>query len=286
MDAMKDNEYIFNLKLSKLIGLYQILDPNTIQIFGYNVYHIGIVFVSLYMMAISLLSLIRFYYLINNINEYTFYLGCVLNYMFSCYKIIQIVYCSNDIWKCTDITSIRFLSYQYYDKSIFKNWQVRSIRLTKIYVSLSFIVTLFWLIISKSLSKNIFTSKNLDGSLSKYRMNIFNLYLIASDETYNRYFNLFYLIELIVGVAFMYFSTLFDVLMVMMCFSFLCQLETICDAMKSLGHQCSKNVLNICKEIKSEIRHADFDDLKAIINDHQNVMKAFLGTKLESLCCQ
>lgn len=244
MDPTKDNEYIFNLKLSKLMGLYQILDPNTIRIFGFNVYHIGIVFISLYMMAISMWCSISLYYLTNDINAFVFYFGCVQNYMFSCYKIIQILYYSKDIWKCIDITSVRFLSYQYYDKSIFKNWQTRSIRISKRYVSLSSIAMLFWIIISKALSKNIITIKNLDGSLSKYRMNIFNLYLIASDETYNRHFNLLYLIELVIAIAFLYFSLLFDVLMIMMCFSISCQLETICDAMKSLGHRCSKNVLS------------------------------------------
>lgn len=246
MDATKENEYIFNLKLSKLMGLYQILDPNTIRIFGHNVYHIGLVFVSLYMMAISMLCPIGLFYLMNDINAFVFYLGCIQNYVFSCYKIINLLYYSNDIWKCTDISSVKFLSYRYYNRSIFKNWQTRSIRLSNIYVSLSVIATLFWLIISKSLSKNIVTIKNLDGSFSKYRMNIFNLYLIASDETYNRYFNAFYLIESIIGVAFLYFSILFDVLMVMMCFSLSCQLETICDAIKSLGYRYSnKDVLSM-----------------------------------------
>lgn len=31
--------------------------------------------------------------------------------------------------------------------------------------------------------------------------------------------------------------------------------------------------LDTCREIKSEMIHDDFDDLKVIINDHQNVMK-------------
>ncbi|KAL4107598.1 hypothetical protein QTP88_017923 [Uroleucon formosanum] len=55
MDSNQEKQYIFNMKLARIMGLYQILSPNSISIFGYNIYHIAIVFFESFMLAILML---------------------------------------------------------------------------------------------------------------------------------------------------------------------------------------------------------------------------------------
>jgi len=52
-----ENNTIINMKLSKMIGLYQILDPNSPQILGYNIFHVIVTFFILYEIIILIFCL-------------------------------------------------------------------------------------------------------------------------------------------------------------------------------------------------------------------------------------
>ncbi|VVC36724.1 Hypothetical protein CINCED_3A012535 [Cinara cedri] len=130
---------------------------------------------------------------------------------------------------------------------------------------------LVWISSPYVLSKTIVTIKNLDGSYAKYRMNIFNLYFIASDETYNKYFNVFYLIEITVAICFTYFSVVFDIVVITICVTISCQLDAIGDAFQSLGHKNPvRNNPNFNNVKITEHKFNAYDNLKIIIMDHQN----------------
>lgn len=243
MDATKENQYIFNWKLAKYMGIYQILNPETVKIFGYNVYHVFAFFGVLCLSSISMLCPFGMVQLIKEENFFTFYLGCVINLLFSCYKMIIIAYHSKDIWDCIDVTSLNLLSYHHYDRNIFRNWRKRSIRTSYISIVSTMLAFCFWILSPIVFHNTIMTIKHDDGSSSNYRMNIFNMYIFASDVTYNKYFNTFFFIEIILAVWYFYFTIIFEVLMVMMCSALSCQLETISSRINLLGHDiCSSGV--------------------------------------------
>lgn len=244
----QDNiEYIFNLHLTKILGLYQILNPRDVfKIFGYNVFHVFVVLIGLPMIIISMLSPVGLYNLRNDkIITFILYFGYVNNFLFSCYKTVLILYHSKDIWKCVSVTRCDFMSYQHYNRNVLVNWQKPFVRVICTYISIYLIVFFIWTMSPCVLNIKTFKDMNLGGTNNNgIRSNIFNMYLLASGETYKNYFNIFYLIEISLCFGYLYFSILFDILTTVVCFGLSCQLESISDAIQSLGH--TKPLSNNC----------------------------------------
>lgn len=111
MDLIIDNDdYIFNFKLSKLIGLYQILDPSTTKFYNQNVYHILFVVFSIYMVSISTMLPIGLYYSMNDVIAFAFYMGSLEQFLFCTYRVLNVVYYSKNLWKCIINTSNKYLN--------------------------------------------------------------------------------------------------------------------------------------------------------------------------------
>lgn len=238
MNLSKGIKYFFDFKVTERVGLRRILDPKTTcKLYGYNVYHAVIMSFVLYLFVVSTLGSIGFYYTTNNMIMFTLCMGCVTNFLFSCYKMMHVVVHSKYIWECMDVTRFDFMSYRHYDKNIFEHWRHRTVRTLSLYIVIIFFTLLIWTSIPLVFSSTLMEIKNTEGSHSFYRMNIFNIYLTVSDETYNNHFNAFYFIEIIVILCFLYFSMIYDSIMVTMCFALSGQLETITNAVKLLGYK-------------------------------------------------
>lgn len=95
---------------------------------------------------------------------------------------------------------------------------------------------IIWTFIPFIFSKTTFSVKILDGSYNVYRMNIFNVYVPVSDEFYNKYFILFYIFDFITVNFYFAFTMTFDIYMIMTCYTFVYQLDTINDSITTLGH--------------------------------------------------
>lgn len=219
------------MRLPKLLGLYKILNPNTIRILGYNLYHITIILAgSLMCVIILLLFPFLSHYMNKDVTSIAFFLGCVYNYLMSFFKIIIVVHYSDDIWKCLDIISLNLLSYTQYNKKIFEMWRERSVQVSYVYVFMAFFMLSSWCI-SPQFNSAVDTTSNDTFTHSKiYRMELFNVNLTIPDKSYN----VLHFAEIIVFVCYLYFSIIFDTFMVFMCFALYCHQETICDGIESL----------------------------------------------------
>lgn len=239
MDLKKEEQYIVNLKLEKLLGIYQLLDSSkSPKIFGRNVYHIGIVIVGLYMFPLSMWNMIGVYRLTNDVIAMTFYIGCMGNFIFACFKIANILYYSSDIWRCIDITSFHFTSYLHYDSNVFKNWRKRSIQVSYVYNIVATICVTLWIFSPFLLRNTVVKIRRLDGSYSINRMNVYNMFLMVSEDTYNKHFDKFLFLEIIISLCFLYFTMIFDNIIIIMCIALSSQLDTINDGIRSLGYRC------------------------------------------------
>lgn len=247
MDVKNQRQYIFNLQLAKQAGLYQILDSDSFTVRGFNIYHVVIWIFELYLIFILTFIPFGLHHLRNDIVACVLYVGCTSNFALSCYKITVILYNAKDIWRFVDVTRFSFLSYAHYNRGVFTKWRELSIRVSYLYMAVALFGLFTWISSPAVFNKTIISIRNTDGSYSKYRMNIFNVYLIASAETYNNYFYVFYFFEIIISFWFIYFTMIFDVLTIMMCFSFSCQLETINNAIESLGLNRSVHHLSTYK---------------------------------------
>jgi len=113
-----------------------------------------------------------------------FYFGFVVNALYGNYKMYIILNSSKVIWDCLSITKFDFTSYGVQGRHKLNEWQNISIKYTSIY-SIFFLITLILYVASPAVFSNSFIIiKNYDGSSSAYRLNLLNLYLFISEETY------------------------------------------------------------------------------------------------------
>lgn len=237
MDQLKEKNYIFDLKFVKILGLYQILDFKTIKMRKYNNYQIGIMILGLYEFTISMINMTFLYRLTNDLTAFMYYSGIFINFLLSSYKIVNILYFSKDLWKCmADITNCNFLSYQHYNKNVFKNWRRVTTLVSYIFAILTIVVIIVWTITTIIMKTTFITVRNRDGLYSKRRMSILNSFFMVSDDMYDNNFNIYFIIDVVLLIAFDYFIFIFINIIIIMCFGFSSQLETICNGIASLGY--------------------------------------------------
>ncbi|XP_022160652.1 uncharacterized protein LOC111026810 [Myzus persicae] len=239
MDIQNEKNQVLNIKLTKLIGLYQILDPGTLKCRGRNVYHIVLAFIVVYMFLISMMfNISGAYYWTDNKLMSVDYFWKAENTLFLIYKMCIIVYHSDDIWDvCMSITRYDFTSFSHRDRHILDRWRERSVWLTTMFTIMYSSTTVFYLGISLAFRNYTLPVKNHDGSIGFYCQNVMNFYFIASDETYNTHYFTFYFAEaLFVSLSFMSYVVI-STLLITLCFAMCCQMQMIYNAFESVGQK-------------------------------------------------
>lgn len=245
MDAKNKQHRNFIYKLARCVGLYQMLNPDSITIYGYNVYHIVSTVLLCVFISVMILYLITLYSALHDIDEFMNVLLVTMTFWGSIYKSWIILRNSRKIWDCFNVTKLDILSYQRYDRDIFKNWSRRSMRLSYVFVVVLTLGTIFWALNPLIFQNTYIVSQNIDGSFNRYRMNINNLNFMVSDITYNKYFYVYYFIEIIIFSIFLWNLIMAYLIMTTLCHAYCSQLETICEGIESLGHsqESSDNVI-------------------------------------------
>lgn len=239
MNTGNEEKFIFNTAVAKIIGFYHLLNPETIKYRGFNIFHIIIVafFVFYSSPIIMVMYFNSFYYWANNPTTSLVYLLNTTNCTFLSYKMVVIIYHSENIWNCMEITRFDFLSYKFYNKSILEKWRTISIKITTIYSTMIFLGFSCYILSPLLFTDSYYSIKNHDGSISNYRLSVFNLYSLLSSETLNKYFILFYSIEVLDSCAYGIVFILFDIILVTLCLAITCQLQMISRAFESIGHK-------------------------------------------------
>lgn len=237
MEYPIDEDHVFNFKLCNSFGLYQILNPNTVKLYNHNAYHVIVVVICVYMFSSMIPSIICIRNFMNDTIEFTYYIGLIEQILFVIYKMLNIVYYSNDIWKFIANTRFETMSSGLYDINIFKHWQKHSVNIAITYVIMFGLIVVIWTLNPFIFNTSKVSLKNADNSYNYYRLNIYNIYLPVSDELYNKYFIVFFIIDLTVAILFSICAFIYDIYMVMACYTLICQLEIINDGLRTLGHK-------------------------------------------------
>lgn len=175
----------------------------------------------------------------NDFTAFSFYAGNQANHVLACYKIAVVLYRSDDIRRCMDVTGAGFLSFRRRrrDGRAFRRvWIGRFARVLYTFVVPSLVGLLFWVSTPWLLDGATVTVRHADRTHSSYRLNVFNLYYGVPDAAYNRHFGLFYAVETVLIVAYAYFTFVFDIVMVIIGFAICGQLESVNRAIASLGY--------------------------------------------------
>ncbi|XP_025205127.1 uncharacterized protein LOC112601632 [Melanaphis sacchari] len=241
MNLREENNYVFDIRLTKLMGLYQILDPQTKRFLGRNVYHIAIAFIVMYVFTNTIVVSYSFlhysYYLIDNMSTSMENLWLAENTFFILYKIWIIIHHSSKIWNCLSITRYGFTSFGFGRRHILDHWRERSIMFTALFTIMYYICPFIMIFISHLFNKSITPIHNRDGSVSYYRQNILNYYILVSDETYNANYHVFYFLEASALLCIATLFIMFDVLLITLYFGICVQMNIIGSAFESVGHK-------------------------------------------------
>ncbi|XP_060876983.1 uncharacterized protein LOC132949888 [Metopolophium dirhodum] len=276
---------IFNQKLAKIFGFYQILDTETVTFLGrHNVYYRIFVFLIVCECLFSAIACLNgLNYIVNNHNiiQAMVYFGFVVNALYGNYKMYIILNNSKVVWDCFSITNFDFTSYGIQGRHTLTAWRNLSIKYTNKY-SIFFLTILIMYVASPVVfSDSFIIIKNHDGSSSAYRLNLLNLYLFVSEETYNTYFYVFHIFESLGMVITTLFIIIFDTIVNTLALALTGQLQMISTAFESVGHKSlhfpnMDNIDNKNKLPNENIKYMDqFNDLKTFIIDHQNILKKY-----------
>lgn len=182
-----DNELILNKMLVKILWFYENVISETVKCRGrYNFYKSIFVILMLYQCLVSLiLCLSGFYYWTKNTIQSMMYLMISINIVFANYKMYNIAYYSGDIWKCLSITQFNFTNYGHQHRRILDLRRNLSIRLTYTFKIMCFLLVIGMAMYPLAFGNTFLQMKDHDGLSSNYRLNVLNLNLLFSEETYN-----------------------------------------------------------------------------------------------------
>lgn len=228
---------ILNMRLSKIIGLCEILHPSNSKIFGYNISHVVVTFFLLYEIIILTLCLVGIYFWMSNMLQVVLQLTILPNFSFGCYKMFILIRKTDKIRRSTKLVCNDFMKFKHYENVFFNNFRMKSILSTYTYVIMGNFILLVWSISPIIFNTNYIILKNPNGVRHSYRLSAFNMFFPVSSETYNNYFIIFHILEVVFGFVYVIFSHIFDTLLISMCFAISSNLKTIGNAYATLGRK-------------------------------------------------
>ncbi|KAL5239807.1 hypothetical protein ACI65C_007217 [Semiaphis heraclei] len=281
MDVENEQNNVFNIRLGKIVGLYQILDPGTLKYRGRNIYHIFIAFIMMYMSVISIiLNVNGVYYWMDDMTKSIdgFWKG--LSTLYIIYRAWIVIRHSDDIWDCLSITRYDFTPSSSRYRHILDRWRERSVWLTTTIISLYSFGGVLYTVIALVFIEDSSLVKNQNVPLDNYWQNVVNFILMASYKTYNAQYKKFRFVEALYIITTTILFYEFDVLLITLYCAISCQMQIICSAFESVGnkslHDHRSSIESTDETTKIPNAHdIVYDELKTIIMDHQAVMEKF-----------
>jgi len=243
----KKTSYITNIQLMKLIGLYQLLDPNSTTKFGYNIYKLGGYISVLFLILNIIMCSMSIYHSRYDFSMVVRYIMIMFAQIFTMVKMWFVICKSDVLWKFISFTSTDFLSYSGHQKNILMKARTKSIKISNMF-------TMFWISFVAILvlppiiiNDNYLNIKSKDGTHNQYRYSVLNLLFSVSTQFYNDNFNIFYLFEAICLTIHAYSMIIFDCMIISFCITISHQLKMIASSYNSLGYNHTNNNKNISK---------------------------------------
>ncbi|VVC32469.1 Hypothetical protein CINCED_3A023307 [Cinara cedri] len=236
-DGYDERNTMLNVKLSKTIGLYQILDPKSPRTFGYNVYHVIATVLLAYEMVVLSLSLTGIYYWISNLSYMAPQIGYSTNVLCTCYKIWLLIQHPGRLRSCIEVACIDFMATGRFGAALFRRTRAKTIRVTRAYVMMGFLILSMYIVTPLVFNDNYLLLKGPDGVRHQYHLSVFNVFFPVTSAAYNRFFMLFHVFEIVFGYVWVVYSHVFDLFVVTMCYAISCQLNTIGVVFATLGQK-------------------------------------------------
>lgn len=216
-----DEKYAINLTLFKIIGFYQLVDPNGPKMFGYNVYKLVNITLITVTTVITVVGLSGFVYTSNNskddifkIMQLLFYIACIT---VGNMKMIIIIYNAKQIWNLFNIAHESFLSSENCRKYYLnlKCCGKRFERTFQWYIFIFFMTAFLWIVVPIIILNNhqIGHTKTQNNE-NTYMINVVNLKYPITVNTYNTFYKFIYVMEVMIVLYSAYGLVAFDTFLI------------------------------------------------------------------------
>lgn len=122
----KQKVYDTNLMVFKLIGVYQLIDPDSQKKFDFNIYHLVNIVLIIFTKSMTILGLSGFVYKVhkdtynNNDVDTVFIMFYIVCSIIGNFKILVIIYNAKKFWNVFEITHESFLSNDFCKRNYYK----------------------------------------------------------------------------------------------------------------------------------------------------------------------
>lgn len=236
MKNMKINEVAINLNLLKRFRFYHMFDPNSAKFFNRNVYQIVCIVSLAVCVCVFLFGNVELFINIDDtINDIEF-LTLLFSYFIQficCLKINVLLYNANIIWDLIDVVRMDFLTSKLCRKNVNILYNCRDwiIKITDLYSLSGITICIEWML--APLLINAFD----DDTTSHRKQNIFNFRFPVSIYTYNHYYILFYVMEMIPSLFIAYATIITDTFIMSLCWVIINQYRILTESFANVGFE-------------------------------------------------
>jgi len=255
MSAMENDEVLFTLGFYKWIHLYHMIDPNDYRIFNYHFHRLA---------AVLLIVTVQFFLLFGTIGIFlemedsvgiidnTMKLGIFMCNVISVLRMSIIITNADKIWSLLDVMRVQFLKSQHCRKHrrILEKFKNKFSSYSKYLIIIYFTTVVLWMLYP--LTVNIDIEKNRNGNV-RYE-SILNLPYPVNINTFNQYFWIFYVIEIIILLYFTI-ALVIDTFIISLCLVITVQYETLHKAFASIGNENESDIKGKLNYLKNKAFH-------------------------------
>lgn len=198
MDELKNEDLAIDLRIMKLCFFYHFVNPNIKTRFGCNVYRLFYILINVIAQCFIFYGMFGYFSIMNELDEINFVLT-IIPLLYNYYYILRLcvlLYKQKTIWDVVEVSRFNFFT----SKMCCKNVKIlrENAKITAtiniFYYYFSLVTGVQWIIVPLLL--NLFKTLNTSDNRMQ---NILNLPFPVTTCTYNQYYIVFYLIEMIIS---------------------------------------------------------------------------------------
>jgi len=235
----KEEKYAINFTFFKIIGFYQMIDPNSPKMFGFNILNSVNMLLIVLTTTTTVIGTIGFIYktdesMANSFKnmQTVFYIACIT---VANLKMITIIYNADTLWNLFNIAHESFLSNKYFKRNYYKIVSRGKYieRTSPLYFLVFFITALSWIIIP-NISNDYISSDEMQGNQNHHKINVVNMNYPIAAKTYNIHYNVFYVLECVMFLYAVYGLVIYDIFLISILHILCIQYEMISTAYENL----------------------------------------------------
>lgn len=223
------------MELFKRFRFYNIFDPNGTKLFGRNVYRLTFIAYTLFVVCTFIYGMLG--YFLEMEDATTVADAIVMAAMYSeefqiLWQSCVFLYHADVVCEVFDVGRLNFLKSKGCTESVstLRDEQSRSKKITNWYFVLAGLILVQW-----SMSPVVRSWFETSRDPDRRALNIINLRFPVTVAAYNKYYDVFYAIEVLISVYTMYSLIMFDVYTISVCRVIAVQYEILSRAFQSVG---------------------------------------------------